>query len=263
MMVNFVKLRRIAILMVYGAMPLLLFFVLLFTGFGALIATAVAALFIVVGVFIVRRMYNTPFDAIVEGEGLLTLTFDSTGVIAPFVARYVRGQIQYNIDGEEITEPFDRRKLLHLFPPRQAIWREEGEKIVIEIPKDELPDARFAFMGLPTIIYNRKLATTVAKNDLAKLETKDTLLLETINLRHEVRRLSDLVTHFARYVMDQLKPKKQWFQNTWLWIIIAIVIAAFVGYFLLEMLPTLFGGGTTAAAGAHKAAAGGIITPRG
>lgn len=191
--------------------------------------------------FIASKLIQHPLLQLLEGEGVLALTIDSTGIIQPFICKveppYVKGKVR----GQEVTDIWDRETVFYLTNPKKGMLTdardEKGEiyKVIVLGRADEKNvNETFAFNGYPTLIYNKMLNTFLTKQALATLEASSIVKHTIFHLNKRVEELTAMIRDFARYVVEQTKPKRGFFGiGNWFWIILVIII----GIVIILLLP--------------------------
>lgn len=139
---------------------------------------------------------------------------------------------------------------------------------VIELSAKEYNDARFALFHYPALIWNDQIKSMLTKDFLAGQEKEAFAEHNVLYLNRKMEELTSVIRDFGRYVVELTKPKSDWFQNKWAWIIIAIVVIILIALFAPSII-TAIKGASGAASGAVKSgasmanAAAGTITPVG
>jgi len=213
MMLNIFKIKRLVSYFIPSLFSLGTFIILIITG-GGLLLSIVGTVF--VGLALGYGMYRWtkhPVLAILEGEGLLVLTIDSKGVIRAQLARIIR-----DIDTVKLLLP-------------------NGKEILFK--REELTYLMFGSdIGLPVILYNEVLGMPIKKEDLMEKE-KLYLSHTALEIYHKVSELSRYMRDFARYIVEQMKPRRLGILGDWKTIIIIIIIILIIGVIVM----TFLGGG--------------------
>lgn len=238
-MVNPFKVKKYAAFILAGFLPAILMFVALLQWgitYGYLLFFAGVVLAVVLG----TKLLDNPFMGMLEGSGLVIFTFDSTGVIKPFLARVNPPYLKSNVHGRNFSTVFDRNTVSYLATPQEAEVTQEKETIKIELPKDQYNNALFSFSGtFPVLVYNSILGEFYTKEMLSKLETETFVQHLVLYLNRKVDELSNSVRDFARYVVEQTKPKMNIFQSKVFWIVIIVAIALLLLLFAPQIMKTL------------------------
>jgi len=206
-----------------GVLPTITFFLLLvnyglvmaafgFTG-GVAIAAAMAA-----------KISGNPWQAALEGKGLLVGTFDSTGVIKTYLAQVNLPFLKTKIGKETKNTIFSRDAMLSIKAPQKAVIDESETELKITLAKDKFVQSIFSFDGMPLLFYNKALGDFYTKELLAKFE-KETFVEHTIlYLTRRIEDLSSQVRDFARYIVEQTRPKSGFLEGKLVWVVIVIVL---------------------------------------
>lgn len=237
MKLNLFKVRKWLGFAVAGIFPVVFFVVILMTMFNLFYAVCGVFLGMIISAVLGSLLIRHPMMQMLEGTGLLTLTFDSTGAIESFIVGvnppYVRGYYR----GKEINTTYDRDMVGYLAVPKQGKLCQAkeidengnivGECTVLKMPTEkEKSDHLFSFGSFPCFIFNKNLGVFLSKNVLASNE-KDTMIKHVIlYILRKTEDLTNSIRDFARYVVEQTRPKKGLFANRkWLlYIVIAVII---------------------------------------
>ena len=244
---------RILSYVLAGMLPLLLYMVVSVM-YGIPLAWTFAMVGVVMSLVIGRKMTNHPLINALEGKGILTLSIDSTGNIVPYICPVYRGKVLDPSGNETI---FNRENLTYLYFPKVAgakevkVISDDGNVTTeyhIVIPKNIL-EYKFGFDGIPVFLWNENLQTFLPKDFLASFELATVKLSLVRGIDHKVSDLSSSIKNFARYVVDQIRPKKGIpFGGLAIGLIVIVIIV-----FVLAMM---FGG-----SGVTKHV-GSLVTPR-
>jgi len=148
------------------------------------------------------RWTKHPILSTIEGEGIWVLVIDSKGVIKSYVAKI-------KVEGDTVKLILPNEKEL-LFKREELTYILFGSDI-----------------ALPVLIYNEVLGVPLTKEDLMN---KEKMYLEHIDLEilHKVSELSKYMRDFARYIIEQMKPRKISLGNL-KWIIIIMTFILIIG----------------------------------
>jgi len=211
---------------------------------------------IILTTIIGNLLLKNPFTNMLEGNGLLALSMDSTGIIQPFNV-FVKGEyIKGTIGGKVISTVFDRNSIFQFGTPitdKKTIFAlqgvEEGapgeEKVVegltIKINKQEYGKARFAFMHYPCLIWNNQLGCLVTKEQFSDMEKNALAEHLILYLNRKTDELSIILRDFGRYVVETLKPKSGLLGSKWFWIIMGIGLVILVALFAPAIINAIKG----------------------
>lgn len=177
-------------------------------------------LFLIIG----SLMLKNPFTAMLEGQGILGINLDSTGILHPFIIAVKQPYLYGKVGGKKFRDVFDRESVFQISEPEAtktpAEIKDDGT-IVLTLDKTSYNKARFGFINYPVIIYNQQIDSVLTKDFLAGLE-RDAFAEHTIlYLNRSMEELTASVRDFARYVVESLKPKTDIWSKWWIWVIIA------------------------------------------
>lgn len=221
-----------------GTLPTIIFFVLLINS-GLVQASVGFAMGVVFSAVIAAKISGNPWQAALEGKGMLLGTFDSTGIIRTYLATINLPFLSAKIDGKKKDTIFSRASVLYMKPPQKAVIDESETELKFTLAKDKFSKSIFSFDGMPFLFYNKDLGDFFSKEWLAKTE-KDTFVEHTIlYLTRRIEDLSSQVRDFARYIVEQTRPKKNVWESKLIWvvfIIVAIIIAVLGWPFISQAL---------------------------
>lgn len=180
-----------------------------------------------------NMLLSNPFQKVLEGKGLLTLTLDSTGVINVFVTK-VQNYYLKSDDGQR--EGFYDRNLIHYlkiwntknYTAKIAKTDPEKNLYTLTINEAALQDARFQLFQYPVLIYNTQIQSFITKDWFGNQERAYFANYVIMFLIRKVQELSMYVREFARAVVDTaLKP--QGMGNWMKWVIYIVIGLAVIG----------------------------------
>lgn len=213
-------------------------------------------------IFIGFRILKNPFTDLLEGSGLLTITLDSTGTLNPFIVKLVPPFLEGRVQGKKVSTIFNRDSVPYMATPIKttASLTEDGdiEILTMKIPKDKKTSYLFGLNQYPVLIYNKNLQEFISKDAFMKFESDTFVKHLVLYLNRKVEDLTSQLRDFARYIVEQTRPRPSMFGPGWLkWvIIIGAIILLFIilaPYVLNAMLNI---------AGQAAETTGDIITPR-
>lgn len=253
---NFYVAKKWVMMFLTGIIPTVVFITFLFAGFGLLMAMLIVFFVALIMVLITSKMLMHPLTGLIEGKGMLTLTLDSTGFIESFLVSaenqpFVRGIFR----GRQVETMFDRDITQYLIPPQNgrlvdatminAQGKAVGKRKVLIMPtQEEKADYLFAFGSYPTFIYNKVLGTFLQKSLFSNFEQHTFVRHAVMYLLKKTEELSASVRDFARYIVEQIKPHKSfWEGKKWLlYLILGVAIVIFILLFLPSILSAFSGG---------------------
>jgi len=232
-MVNLFKVKKLVSLFILGFLPTFAFFMFMFFGFGIIYSIIVWVLFVIIGMLIFSALTRHPLMQLIQGEGMLALTLDSTGVIEPFIIKANPPFIKGRIGRKEVSSLFDRPTVFYMKNPKDARidFKEEDENFKtynLKVPKGKESQITYAFQQYPTFIYNKNLGALMTKDSLAKMETEGIIKHLVLYLKVKTEELTSIMRDFARYVIEMTKPKTSMFAGKSRIIIILVIIAVVI-----------------------------------
>lgn len=235
-MININKIKNYASYFLSSFLPLLIFIISVISTNDVLISIVFSIVTIFLSIFLARHMTKHPMRDMLEGSGVLVLKIDSSGVIKPYIATI--NQPYININNKQSI--FDRKLFFYLLNPQKANLHQEADKLVLEIPKKQ---HYFVFESYyPTLIFNEQTQTFLDKDALSKFEDN---YLVTHNLNYiklKTEELSAILRDFARYVVEQTRPKPflGFLGSWWFWILLILLLAGLF-IFITNLAPSFIG----------------------
>lgn len=234
-------------LFVLGIIPMIMFIFFIVSGYDLLMSAVAGIIMSVLGIFLYGMIVRHPFLSVLEGAGLLVMTYDSTGVIDTFIAQVVPPFVRSKFMKEPADSLYDREGVFYLKAPKKAEVTSKGRngkvEMIMSYNKKDENDITFAFGSLPCLIYNKNMQCFLTKKALSAIETESVIKHLVIYLKKKTEELTSVLRDFARYVVETTKPQKQksiW--NNWMfWIGIAI-LAMLVIYMFWPQISATFSG---------------------
>lgn len=248
---NLYTAKKWVMLFLSGLVPTITLISLLLTGSGLVLSMMFVFITALIMCFITSKMLRHPLTDLIEGHGMLTLTLDSTGYIETFLVDaqhqpFVRGIYR----GKQVETMFDRDITQYLIPPQKTrlvdatMINSEGKavgkrKVLLMPTPEEKSDYLFSFGSYPTFIYNKVLGTFLQKSLFSNFEQHTFVRHAVMYLLKKTEELSASVRDFARYIVEQIRPHKSfWEGKKW---IFYVLIAAIIIIFLVLFLPSIIG----------------------
>ena len=218
------------------------------------------------GVLVASAMLYNPFTAMLEGQGILMLDVNSTGIIRPFIMAVHSPFIHGKVDGALHEDVFDREMVFNFAVPQKAGMVQQGEgkdgqiRTALILDEAEYNKGRFGFLHYPCILFNSQLNTVITKDWFSDMEKTGYAEHQVLYLNKKVEQLTDAMLNFGRYIVDQLKPKGSILGNWLIWVLLIGVIVILIIMFAPSIMQAVGGAGFnlgTAASNAQSA-----ITPK-
>lgn len=249
--------------MMLGIMPMLVFMIIFISAamaiyidpmyfivaFMAAVVTAAAI------IFMANKMLSHPFIRMLEGKGLLSFIYDSTGLIRSFNTIVNTPKMLSRPPGsvENLEDSYDTDLMFRLLLPEDApmtdayllIKDEKGniqlgeKKKVLVLPDGEKKfDHLFSFETRPTFIFNKVMNKFLSRDALANFEKDILLKHNALNMLNKIQETTNHFRDFGRYAGELTKPKQGfWTKSTLLkWILIG-GIAAMIIFIVILFLP--------------------------
>lgn len=234
-MVNLYKVKKMVSLLILGMLPTFAFFMFMMFNFGIIYSIVVWVLMVVIGMLIFSVLTRHPLMSLIQGEGMLGLTFDSTGVIEPFLVKvnppFIKG---FMAGKKQVSSLFDRNAVFYMKNPQKADMNfknedEDFKTYTLKIPKGKESQLTYMFQQYPTFIFNKNLDVFLTKDSLAKIETEGMIKHLVLYLKVKTEELTSIMRDFARYVIEMTKPKQPFLAGKGkLLMIIAIIVAIII-----------------------------------
>jgi hypothetical protein len=236
--------RKYAAFFIIGFLSVLGFYLgLKFFGFNiGLLGFGIGA---ILSLLLANALTYSPFTTMLEGNGILMLDLNSTGIIRPFIMAVRPPFVYGRIDGKLHEDIFDREMVFNFAVPQSAGIVQQGEgkdgqiRTAMVLNEEEYNRGRYGFLQYPCILYNSQLNTVITKDWLSNEEKTSFAEHQVLYLNKKVEHLTDAMLNFGRYIVDQLKPKTS-FLGSWLvWVIIAIVVVVLIVMFAPALIPAI------------------------
>jgi len=242
-MINVFKMKKIAALIMAGAIPTI-FFTVCIMYYNLWVAMGAFLVSLLLSFLVGNALLNNPFRMMLEGKGILVLDYTSTGIIQPFIvgleSPFIRGQIK----NKPIEDVFDRNTVHSISAPivnsKKAKPNEKGG-LTIELDEKTYSNARFAFFHYPVLFYNSQINTLLTKEFLDKNEKDAFAAHGILYANHAIKRLSDEIKPFSRYIVDTTRPKKNILSQWWVWAIIIFFLILFAAMIIPRIFPAASG----------------------
>ncbi len=259
-MMQFYKFKKYAIYMMLGIMPMLVFMIVFISAAFAIfidplyfIVAFMAAIITAVVIMLVgNRMLYHPFIAMLEGKGLLSFIYDSTGLIRSFNVKVNTPKMTGRPPGstEDIEDTYDTDLMFRLLLPEDApmtdafmIEKDENGTIILGEKKKVLVlpsgkkkfDHLFSFEARPTFIFNKVMNRFLSRDALADFEKDILLKHNALNILNKIQETTNHFRDFGRYAGELTKPKQGfWSRNSLIkWIIIGGIVALIIFIIIL------------------------------
>jgi hypothetical protein len=259
-MINPFIIKKYGALLTASVLTTIIFFMCL-TYLGFLIALGGMLIGALISVFIGSALLANPFTKMLEGQGLLVLKIDSTGIIEPFNVVVQQPYIKGNIQGQEVNDIFNREAVYSLTTPKhdagKAIISNEG-KVDISLDERDYNKARFQLFQYPCLIYNNQIKSLLTKDWLSDQEKSSFAEHGVLYQNRKLEELTSAMRDFGRYVVDQLRPKQGLNLGKWGIIILIVVL----GILAVLFAPKLYASLTGTVNSAANIAGNAVITPK-
>jgi len=267
-MINPFIIKRWSALLVSGFLPLILFYIALIY-YGFMFALIFFFIGIMMSLIIGGVLLKNPFQAMLEGKGILALSLDSTGIIRPFIVSVLPPYVKGNLNNNQVTDAFDRSSVFNLSAPVKAAKPAKKDTeggITLKLSEDDYNRARMGFFQYPVLIYNEQVKSFITKDFLSDTEKEAFAEHGILYLNRKMEELTTAVRDFGRHVVESLKPKQNLLFNKWVWVIVLIFMGFLVILFAKPILSAIqgFAGQAGGSFGAIKTAASASapITPQ-
>jgi hypothetical protein len=215
-MVNFYKVKKWSAGCLMSFMPVMSF--LIFIIFTDLLQS-IAAVILTVPLSIVLgfRLMKHPLHEYLEGKGLLVQTLDSTGVMENFIVQVENPYITGKHRGIGVSTIFNRDAVFYSGPPKKArgafIEDSDFDVLTLKIPKANRHEHLFGYGSFPVLLYNKNLQTFLTKDSLGTGEKNLFIKHQILYLNRKVEDLTASLRDFARYIVEQTRPRQSLFSS--------------------------------------------------
>jgi len=239
-MVNLRKVKSYGSYFLASLIPLFTLTLTLITTYDLLLAILISVIFLFPTIIIARKFSDTPLRRVDEGEGLMIIDLNSRGVIKTYVGEIKPPFINVKTSDKEISTLYDRDASFSFELPEnikqvQYVEKDGKKYLVMELPEKK---HYFQFENFyPAFIIDTNTGFIYDKERIGKLEEKYMTKTDLNYLKVKVDELSAILRDFARYVVEQLKPKPAIFGN-WIFWLVLILIIGLVLVMAMNYLPT-------------------------
>lgn len=254
---NMLKVRKWLAFTLCGFIPMAFALGALFMFTDVWLSLTAGVLGMLIMVFAGTFIYRHPMMAVTEGDGILGITMDSTGVMTPFLLKVATPYLTAQIGDEQLRTTFDRQTVNYLMNPKQGtIGYGPDKRLQITMDEAEYKNNIMNLGGIPTIIYNKHMGAFVSKEMLSTGETEAFVQHLVLHLNRRTDELSSSVRDFARYIVEQTRPKQAFWTKPWFFLVIIVIIIIGLAVFMGPQLLTQLG-----IIKAAPAASGSVVTP--
>lgn len=251
-MLNVFKIKKFAGLLTVGMLPTIAYAVgIIFYNFWIAIACFLS--FLLVSVPLGALMIRNPFSRMLEGDGLLVETVDSTGIRTYFMMQFEKPYVKGKLGKNWIKGFWDREITHNLTQPVIAetkVVKLEDGSLQISLTKKDFNNARQGLFHWPLLTFNPMLGTFITKEMFSNLEKDSFIENLLIFLNRKTEDLTTSVRDFGRYYVELQKPKGEGGLGIKGWgiIIIGILLVVLGIIFAPKIMAALQGSGATSAA---------------
>jgi len=214
-MMNLQKLKWAGSYALVGLVPTVFFFAFLvmknfWWGLGGLFLSFIPAK------ILAYKIIKHPFTEMLQGQGMIAFTLDSSGVMVPFIVKQNLGKIYSLFENIEKTSVFNRKNVAYLSPPREGdlvvgLYEDKkgkvvGKDIFIKIPK-KMYEYSFRFDQYPVLLFDKNSKRWLPKDFFQEkeMEYKKNMMLE---LEQKLEDVGRNIRDFARYIIEKSRPTK-------------------------------------------------------
>lgn len=216
-----------------------------------------------IGLPLAALLLRTPFNGMLEGKGLLALNMDSTGIIQAFIMRLDSPFIRGRVKNKDVTDVWDRETTFTLQAPVEAPpakFDDKTGKLTLSLDSSQLSQARFGFQQYPVFIYNQQINSLLTKDFFAEKEKQLFTDHQILYLNRKVEELTTYTLHFARGVVELLKPKRVLGSPTFWVAVIVFAVLVILGIMFAPSIIEAAGGAASGATDAVGNVGGAIST---
>lgn len=235
---------------------------------GFLWATGSLFLSVLIFYFISSTLIKNPFTSMLEGKGILVADVNSTGIVNFFIIGIQGGKLKGWHKNKEIDDIYDRDNTAYSLNQPEVINEEvkinkEKGRIEFSIPINNYNKYRFGFAQYPMLFFDSINGTFLTKDAMSHSEKN--LMSEhlILTIRHKIVDLNEKVRDFGRSVIDQLRPKGQFFKSGFFWVVLIIGGIILLAIFAKPIMNAIGGFGNSASSAVTNSVGGsaGIVSP--
>lgn len=234
-MVNIYRIKKYLALLMLGAFPAAIMFILFLIGVE--LQVTIASSLVTMGILVIffNMLTRHPMIDYLEGQGLLMIKLDSTGVMQFIIAQLRQPYIESNVGGHRVETLYDRNLVHYITKPFKRNVEvsnltkdgKEFTKYEMLLPKGDESIAGFMMDHYPVLIYNQNMGSFITKNDLGKMETTGTIAHGMLYLDRKTDELTSIMRDFARSVMELFRPGwnlAEILNKWWFWVVVVILM---------------------------------------
>jgi len=249
-MINPFILKKWAALMLSSLLTTILFFTG-FTLYNLIFGLIFMGGGVIISVLVGGKLLENPFTQMLEGEGILCIDMNSTGMLKVFIMRVNPPYVEGKLDNKLAKDVFNRSTVFSMAAPQKAGIAQQGvgedgvARMALVLSEEDYNKGRFGLFHYPVLIYNGITQSLLTKDFLAEKEKSTFAEHGVLYLNRKMEELTSAIRDFGRHVVENLKPNKFSLGGTWLWIIVVIAVIILAIIFLPKLIPSLQQAGGT------------------
>lgn len=262
-MINPFAIKKWISLLIGPLLTVVLFFIAL-TFYGLLIGLAFMGVGLLLGAILGNLMLKNPFTMMLEGKGLLCINMDSTGILRPFIVGLDNPYMHGKIGKSHVRDIFDRATVLQLARPQKnttSLKQTKEGGIEIKLDEQKYNEGRFALFHYPVLIWNDQLKQILTKDFFSEGEKNAFAEHGVLYLNKQLEDLNRYLLNFGRYIVENLKPKSDIWQNKWVIIVIIVAGIALMALFVPAIIKAMSGVSGPVSEAIKSAGTSGALTP--
>lgn len=222
--------KRLAIFMMLGIIPVGTFVLFLLLGMDLIISSITSFFIAAILVVIAMKFTDSPFLRMSEGRAFGVLSIASPGKIDWFDVKLEGNYLIGKIMGHTVKHPFSTKlffRISSILNNGKFINEDNKEKFIIELERAKFNNAMFK-TDYPILIWNEKLQSFITKEWLSEQENSEMLLLQGIKIKAHLEQFNNSVIGIAKYIIDLIGKNLAGGAGWIFWIIVIIVGAVLI-----------------------------------
>jgi hypothetical protein len=222
---------------------------------------------LVVSTMLANVLLDNPFKQMLEGKGLLTLSWSSTGIIDAHVLGVGGGSIIGSIMGKQIKEPYDQDLIHTLYQPQvhtdgyKTFPTKDGNGELLVLDMSKFRQFKYGFSQYPVLIFNPVTKTLVPKDFIGNGERNIASHLVYV-ASERAKEMNSTLFAFSRVVVDKEHNSGGMDMAKWIkYILIGIVVLA-IGFFAWKFMAGGGGGIVSGAVNSATSTVSTVVTPK-
>lgn len=244
------KLKKFIGISFASIIPLCVFITAQFMGFNVGIALFYSFISIFIATFLALAIIHHALFEVIEANGLLTISLNSTGVSKIYNTRVLPNmRLALKVNGKWYSQLYNRTIGWYIDKVEKAHAKNMENGLCINLPDEAKAINTWRFEGRPFLIWNEKTQTFLDKETVAHME--NTIMTENLSLGvlTQVTQLREDMRQFTRHFADLFNPSMfgEMMGSPWFKLIMVLIVGAIIATFAAPYITEAMGGAGAAA----------------